>query len=49
MPLYFFHVSLDGSMMPDAEGRELPDPDAAWEAARSGALDLRADPGSLDS
>ncbi len=39
MPRYFFDVSLDGHRLPDPEGRELPDPDAAWERARRIALE----------
>ena len=39
MPRYFFNVSLDDHLLPDPEGRELPDPDAAWETARRIALD----------
>ena len=40
MPRYFFNVSLQGDLLPDPEGQELPDPDADWEAARRMARDL---------
>jgi len=40
MPRYFFHVSIAGSLVRDPDGRDLSDADAAWEAARSAALDL---------
>ena len=39
MPRYFFNVSLEEHLLPDPEGQELPDPDAAWERARRIALD----------
>ena len=39
MPRYFFNVSLEDHLLPDPEGQELPDPDAAWETARRIALD----------
>jgi hypothetical protein len=39
MPRYFFNVSLEEHLLPDPEGQELPDPDAAWETARRIALD----------
>ena len=34
MPRYFFNVSLDDHVLPDPEGQDLRDPDAAWETAR---------------
>jgi hypothetical protein len=40
MPRYFFSVVLEEAVVPDPDGRELPDADAAWEAARHAALDL---------
>jgi hypothetical protein len=40
MPRFFFHVSLEGSILRDDEGQDLPDADAAWESARGAALDL---------
>jgi hypothetical protein len=40
MPRYFFHVSLEGTLLPDTEGQDLPDADAAWESARAAALEL---------
>jgi hypothetical protein len=40
MPRYHFHVSLEGTLLRDPEGRELPDADAAWEHARMAAVDL---------
>ena len=39
MPRYFFNVSLAEHLLPDPEGQELPDPDAAWETARRIARD----------
>ena len=39
MPRYFFNVSLEDHLLPDPEGQELPDPDAAWETARRIACD----------
>jgi hypothetical protein len=40
MPRFFFNVSLHDNLLPDPEGQDLPDPDAAWETARRIALDL---------
>ncbi len=40
MPRYFFHVSLEGTLIRDPDGQELPDPDAAWERARRAAREL---------
>ena len=40
MPRYYFHVSLEGTLLRDPEGRQLPDADAAREQARMAALDL---------
>jgi hypothetical protein len=40
MPRYFFHVSIEGTVLRDNEGQDLSDADAAWESARSAALDL---------
>ncbi len=40
MPRYFFHVSLEGTLIPDPDGQSLPDADAAWEQARDLARDL---------
>ena len=39
MPRYFFNVSLDDHVLPDPEGQDLRDPDAAWETARRIAAD----------
>ena len=39
MPRNFFNVSLEDHLLPDPEGQELPDPDAAWETARRIACD----------
>src|SRR3712207_5562624 len=39
MPHYFLNVSLEDHLLPDPEGQELPDPDAAWETARRIALE----------
>ncbi|WP_230530281.1 DUF6894 family protein [Microvirga roseola] len=40
MPRYFFNVQIGEDVVSDPDGRELPDADAAWEAARGLALDL---------
>jgi hypothetical protein len=40
MPRYHFNLHLESTLLPDAEGQDLDDPDAAWEAARAAALDL---------
>ena len=40
MPRYFFHVSLEDTLIEDPDGQELPDPDAAWERARQAARAL---------
>ncbi len=40
MPRYFFHVSLEGTLIRDPDGHDLPDADAAWERARGAARDL---------
>lgn len=46
MPRYRFDLSLSGDLLPDPDGRDLPDADAAWEVARRLARDLlRADLG----
>jgi len=39
MPRSFFNVSLEEHLLPDPEGQDLPDPDAAWETARPIARD----------
>ena len=31
MSRFFFNVLLENHLLPDPEGQELPDPDAAWE------------------
>lgn len=40
MPRYFFHIDIEGTVLRDTEGQDLPDADAAWESARGAALDL---------
>lgn len=40
MPRYFFHTHFADDVVADPDGRELADPDAAWEAARVLALQL---------
>jgi hypothetical protein len=35
MPRYFFATRVGDDLLPDPEGRELPDADAAWETARA--------------
>jgi hypothetical protein len=42
MPRYFFNLYLEGTLLPDAEGQDLKDPDDAWETARAAAQDLMA-------
>jgi hypothetical protein len=37
---YFFNIRLEGDLLPDREGQDFPDADAAWEAARAAAGDL---------
>ncbi len=37
MPRYFFHTDLGGERLTDATGSEMPNADAAWEAARATA------------
>ena len=43
MPLYFFNLYNGTGFVPDEEGRELPDPDAARAEAIHGARSLIAD------
>ena len=40
MPRYFFNVVIERTRLPDHDGQDLPDPDAAFEAARRAAQDL---------
>ncbi|WP_342165813.1 DUF6894 family protein [Methylobacterium sp. SD21] len=40
MPRYFFHTHIGEDVIVDPEGRELDDPDAAYEAAKVLALQL---------
>lgn len=40
MPRYFFHTHFADDVVADPDGRELENPDAAWEAARVLALQL---------
>jgi hypothetical protein len=35
MPRYFFHTRLGQDLVPDPDGKQLRDPDQAWEAARA--------------
>ncbi|GJE60703.1 DUF6894 family protein [Methylobacterium trifolii] len=44
MPRYFFHTHLGADVVTDPSGVELPDPDAAWEAARDTVRAALADP-----
>jgi hypothetical protein len=44
VPRYFFNVILDNNRVPDPDGKDLPDPDAAWEAARRAAVELMRAP-----
>jgi len=34
MPRYFFNTRMGNDLIPDPDGKELRDPDHAWEAAR---------------
>jgi hypothetical protein len=40
MPRYFFNARINDELILDPDGRELRDPDQAWEAARAAILDL---------
>jgi hypothetical protein len=40
MPRYFFHLRCESKAILDPVGSELRDPDHAWEAARTTALNL---------
>ena len=40
IPRYFFHVVLEDAHLPDPDGQDLPDADAAWGVARRSAQDL---------
>lgn len=40
MARYFFHVSLEGTVIRDDEGLDLSDADAAWNRAKAAALDV---------
>jgi hypothetical protein len=35
MPRYFFNARIGDELIADPEGEELPDPDRAWEVART--------------
>ena len=35
MPRYFFNARIADELIADPEGEELPDPDRAWEVART--------------
>ena len=35
MPRYFFNAQIGDELIADPEGEELPDPDRAWEVART--------------
>lgn len=40
MPRYFFHTRVGDAVVADPDGRDLRDPDEAWDAARTLALQL---------
>ena len=40
MPRYRFHLVLEDAVLPDPDGQDLPDADAAWGVARRSARDL---------
>lgn len=43
MPRYFFNVRIGADLIPDTDGRDLRDPDQAWETARVLAQHLLRD------
>ena len=43
MPHYLFNIRIGDALIEDPDGRELRDPDQAWEAARALARDLLRD------
>jgi hypothetical protein len=48
MPRYFFNARIGDDVIPDAEGKELRDPDHAWEVAKALILEILQDqPGLL--
>lgn len=42
MPRYFFNTRIGSELLLDPEGKELRDPDQAWEVARAMIRDLLA-------
>jgi hypothetical protein len=40
MPRYFFHLSLEGTLLPDPDGQDLQNADEAWETAQTAAQAL---------
>jgi hypothetical protein len=43
MPKFYFHIRDDAGLIPDEEGMELPDIDAARKEAETGAREILAD------
>jgi hypothetical protein len=42
MPRYFFHIRIAGKLLVDPQGKEMPDPDHAWTAARATIVECLA-------
>ena len=49
MPRYFFHTRIGGELLPDPEGRQLRDPDHAWNVARTTIREILAAQGKQAS
>jgi len=45
MPRYFFHTRIGRDLLPDPEGRQLRDPDHAWNVARTTIREILATQG----
>ena len=45
MPRYFFHTRIGRDLLPDPEGRQLRDPDHAWNVARTTIREILASQG----
>ena len=48
MPRYFFNTRIGDELIADPEGEELPDPDRAWEVARTMIRELLKTEGAED-
>ena len=49
MPRYFFHTRIGGELLLDPEGRQLRDPDHAWNVARTTIREILAAQGKQAS